>query len=134
MSTFDPEHADRGAGEIAVEISGGIVRLIKEHGGRGPNECRTHIDHDLVIVVMRGGYNRMENTLFEDGKFLDVRQMRHIFQDTMEARFSEVIARATGRAVSAFMSASHQRPDFQMEIFMLESDAVAEDPAADPGS
>ena len=69
---------------------------------------------------MRGGYSRLENTLFEDGKFLDVRSMRHAFQDTMEGRFTEVIEGLTGRQVAAFMSASHQRPDFQMEVFILD--------------
>jgi uncharacterized protein YbcI len=70
--------------------------------------------------LMRGGFTRLENTLFEDGKFLDVRTMRHAFQDTMQGRFTEVIERFTGREVAAFMSASHQRPDLQMEVFVLD--------------
>jgi uncharacterized protein YbcI len=69
---------------------------------------------------MRGGYSRMENTLFEDGKWLDVRSMRHTFQDTMKGRFTETIERLTGREVAAFMSASHQHPDFQIEAFVLD--------------
>ena len=76
---------------------------------------------------MRGGFSRFENTLFEDGKFLDVRGMRHAFQDTMEGRLTEVIERLTGRMVAAFMSASHQRPDLQMEVFVLDG-------GPDPGS
>ena len=115
-----PEHAERTHGAISAEISNGIVHLFKVHGDRGPVECRTHIDDDLVVVVLRGGYSRLENTLFEDGKFLDVRRMRHTFQDTMEGRFTEVIEAATGREVAAFMSASHQQPDIQMEMFLLD--------------
>jgi uncharacterized protein YbcI len=95
------------------------VQLVKEHGDRGPTKCRTYIDDDLIIVLLRGGYGRMENTLFEDGKWLDVRAMRHAFQDTMQGRFTEVIERLTGRQVAAFMSASHQRPDLQIEAFVL---------------
>jgi uncharacterized protein YbcI len=72
--------------------------------------------------------------LFEDGKFLDVRQARQSFQDTMEARFTEVIENATGREVAAFMSASHQRPDIQMEIFVLEDDRPTPAASADPAS
>ena len=116
----EPEQAERKRGEIAAEISNGIVRLLKAHADRGPTECRTLIDGDLVIVSMRGGYSRFENTLFDSGKFLDVRSMRHTFQDTMEARFTEVIEQATGREVAAFMSASHQRPDLQMQVFLLD--------------
>ena len=116
-----------------MEISNGIVRLLKAHADRGPVECRTLIDDDLVLVVMRGGYSRLENTLFENGKFLDVRAMRHTFQDTMEGLFTEVIQQATGQEVTAFLSASHQRPDVQLEIFMLDgAHSSTSDGSADP--
>jgi uncharacterized protein YbcI len=108
---------------LPADISNTFVGLLKEHGGRGPTKCRTYIDEDLIIVLMRGGYSRAENTLFEDGKWLDVRSMRQTFQDTMEGRFTDAIEHLTGREVSAFMSASHQRPDIQIEAFVLERDA-----------
>ena len=117
---YEPDQAYRTRGEIAAEISTTLVQLVKEHADRGPTMCRTYIDDDLVIVMMRGGFSRIENTLFEDGKFQDVRSMRHAFQDTMQGRFTEVIERLTGRQVAAFMSASHQRPDLQMEVFVLD--------------
>jgi hypothetical protein len=41
----------------------------------------------------------------------------------MEGRFTETIERLTGRTVVAFMSASHQRPDIQVEMFVLDGDA-----------
>ena len=82
----------QGRGAIEGTISTEFVQLLKEYGGRGPSKCRTLFDEDLIIVLYRGGYNRMEDTLFEDGKWLDVRAARHIFQDTMEGRFTEVIA------------------------------------------
>ena len=130
--SVEPEQAERGRGEMALEISNGIVRLFKAHGDKGPTKCRTHIDDDLIIVTLKGGYSRLENTLFEDGKFLDVRQARQIFQDTMEGRFTEVIERVTGREVAAFMSASHQHPDIQMEIFVLADARPTPAAFADP--
>ena len=102
--------------------------LVKEHADRGPTKCRTYIDDDLIIVLMRGGFSRLENTLFEDGKWLDVRSMRHAFQDTTQGRFTETIERLTGREVAAFMSASHQHPDVQIEA----SCATAAPPAQNP--
>jgi uncharacterized protein YbcI len=118
--SFEPGHADLTRGEIASEISTTIVQMLKEHSGRGPTKCRTYIDDDFVMVLMRGGYTPLENALFENGKFLDVRSTRHAFQDTMEGRFTEVIERITGREVAAFMSASHQQPELQMEVFVLD--------------
>ena len=122
MSVAD--QTSHGPGALAAEISTSFVRLLKEHADRGPTKCRTYIDDDLVIVLMRGGFSRLENTLFEDGKWLDVRAMRHALQDTMEGRFTETIERLTGREVAAFMSATHQHPDLQLEAFVLDGSAA----------
>ena len=107
-------------GELSSEISTKFVQLLKQFSGKGPTQCRTYYDGDLVTVVLRGGYTAAEGTLFEDGKWLDVRAARHAFQDTMEGRFTAELERLTGRQVHAFMSASHQSPDLQVEIFVLE--------------
>jgi uncharacterized protein YbcI len=129
--SVEPAQPERTHGEIVAEISTAFVQLLKEHADRGPTRCRTYIDDDLVIVLMRGGFSQLENTLFEDGKFLDVRKMRHTFQDTMEGRFREVIESSTGREVAAFMSASHQHPDLQVEVFVLDGgDPTAAEAAA----
>jgi uncharacterized protein YbcI len=123
---------DKGApqqrgGELGATISRVFVQLLKEHGDRGPTKCRTYIDDDLIVVLMRGGFSRLENTLFEDGKWLDVRATRHAFQDTMEGRLTETIERLTGRGVAAFMSASHQHPDLQIEAFVLDGGSATPD-------
>jgi uncharacterized protein YbcI len=75
--SFEPDQTHHTRGEIAAEISTTLVHLVKEHADRGPTKCRTYIDDDLVIVLMRGGFSKLENTLFEDGRFLDVRTVRH---------------------------------------------------------
>jgi uncharacterized protein YbcI len=98
---------------------------MKEYGGKGPTKCRTYIDDDFVVVLMRGGFNRAEQTLFEDGKWQDVRHSRHALQDTMEGRFTETLERLTGRQVHAFMSASNQEPDLQVQMFVLDRHAGA---------
>lgn len=130
--SVEPDQAARTGGHLAEQISTRFVQLIKEHGDRGPTKCRTYIDDDLVIVLMRGGFSRLENTLFEDGKWLDVRTTRQTFQDTMEGRLTETIESLTGREVCAFMSASHQRPDMQIEMFVLDRRADDQQSSADP--
>jgi uncharacterized protein YbcI len=132
--SIEPTEGARTGGHLAEQISNSFVQLIKEHGDRGPTKCRTYIDDDLIIVLMRGGYSRLENTLFEDGKWLDVRTTRQTFQDTMEGRLTETIERLTGREVSAFMSASHQRPDIQIEMFVLERRREERQSSADPAT
>jgi uncharacterized protein YbcI len=133
MSTPDLHPTDaaamRGAvhqgGPLRQELSNAMVALFKEHFGRGPADCRTYLEPDLVVVVMTGGYHAGEQTLFEAGKWHEVRQARMSWQDTMEVRFVETIERLTQRSVKAFMSANHQSPDVTIELFVLDRDDVA---------
>jgi uncharacterized protein YbcI len=118
------QEVTQSVGAMEGRISTEIVQQLKEQSGRGPTQCRTYFAEELVIVLLRGGYNRMEDSLFEDGKWLDVRASRQTFQDTMEGRFTEVIERLTGREVAAFMSASHQDPDLQIEAFVLTAQSA----------
>jgi uncharacterized protein YbcI len=107
-------------GPLRQELSNAIVGLFKEFYGRGPADCRTYLEPDLVVVVMTGGYHAAEQTLFEAGRWHEVRSARMSWQDSMEARFIETIERLTHRQVKAFMSANHQSPDVTVELFLLE--------------
>ena len=106
-------------GPLRQELSNAIVALFKQYYGRGPADCRTYLEVDLVVVVMTGGYHAAEQTLFEAGKWHDVRHARLAWQDSMEVRFTEAIERLTNRKVKAFLSASHQDPDVSVELFVL---------------
>lgn len=109
-------------GPLRQELSNAIVGLFKEYYGRGPADCRTYLEPDLVVVVMTGGYHAAEQTLFEAGRWHEVRQTRMSWQDTMQARFVKTIEGLTRREVKAFMSANHQSPDITVELFVLERD------------
>ena len=112
-------------GVLRQDISNAIVGLYKEHYGKGPTRCRTYLQPELVIVVLGEGYTAAEQTLFEAGKWYEVRQARQIWQDTMKERFVATIERLTGANVIAFMSASHQDPDLAVEMFVFEPQEAA---------
>jgi uncharacterized protein YbcI len=120
-----PPPVDPGDGELRQQLSNAIGGLFKQYPGRGPSDCRTYLEPDLVIVVMAGGYTAAEQTLFEAGKWHEVRQAPLAWQDSMESRFIETIQRLTGRTVTAFLSASRQNADITVELFVLESEARA---------
>ena len=61
-------------GPLRQELSNAIVALFKQYFGRGPADCRTYLEPDLVVVVMTGGYHAAEQTLFEAGKWHEVRR------------------------------------------------------------
>ena len=118
---MDPGSAPVAHTELA-NISRRIVQLFKEFYGRGPTKAKTYYQDDMVVVLMRGGFTRAEETLVQAGKGDAVIKQRMDFQDVMVDRFKAVIEEETRREVVAFMSGSHQHPDLLCEVFVLKGD------------
>ena len=115
-----PEREAAASGDVRTQISDGLVALLKEYYGRGPERTKTYVTDDLVVCVLRGGFTRVERTLLEGGHGDDVIRQRMAFQAVMRERFEAVVEAATGRKVIGFMSGNQQEPDMICEIFVLE--------------
>jgi uncharacterized protein YbcI len=114
-------------GETRTAISDGLVGLLKDFYGVGPTQAKTYYLDDLVVCLLRGGFTRVEQTLFDEGRGAAVIQQRLEFQHVMRHRFTSVVEAATGRHVVGFMSGSQQDPDMICEVFVLApTDLVAE--------
>ena len=107
-------------GDVRTAISDGIVALLKEFYGRGPDRTKTYVNGDLVVCLLRGGFTRVEQTLRDGGHGDDVIRQRMAFQDVMRERFCDVVETATGRRVIGFMSGNQQGPDIMCEVFILD--------------
>jgi uncharacterized protein YbcI len=122
----------RAEGDTRGNISRRIVQLHKEFYGKGPTKAKTYLNGDLVVVLMRGGFTRVEETLLQEGRGDSVIQQRSDFQGVMFERFKEVIEEETGRTVVAMMSGTHQHPDLLGEMFVLEpTDILGDEPDTD---
>ncbi|HZN88151.1 MAG TPA: Na-translocating system protein MpsC family protein [Thermoleophilaceae bacterium] len=119
----DAQAADP-SGDVRTAISDGIVALLKEFYGRGPDKTKTYVNGDLVVCLLRGGFTRVEQTLREGGHGDDVIRQRMAFQDVMRDRFTKVVEDATGRSVIGFMSGNQQDPDMICEIFVLAQNSL----------
>ena len=120
------------SGEIQRNISRRIVALHKEYYGKGPTRVKTYYYDDAILVLMRGGFTKVEETLLAEGRGDAVIEQRMEFQEVMSDRYREVIQHETGRTVVAFMSGSHQGPDLSAEIFVLETTDLLSNPGAGP--
>ena len=126
MASADvPERQSAAAeGDIRTAISDGLVGLLKEYYGRGPEQAKTYVNDDLVVCLLRGGFTPVEQTLREGGHGEEVIRQRMVFQDVMRERFEQVVEEATGRRVVGFMSGNQQDPDMICEVFVLAHNEV----------
>jgi uncharacterized protein YbcI len=111
-------------GKLLSAISTSIVKLVREHYGRGPIKAKTYALDDIVVVVMRGsGFTPLEQTMMDspDADSAErVVAMREDFQRMMARRYRETIEQLTGRKVMAFLSQAHVEPDITMEVFFID--------------
>ena len=123
-TTPDTQSPPRSHGDVLTAVSDGLVALMKEYFGRGPTRAKAYYHDDLVICLLRGGFSRVEQTLWEGGRGAAVIQQRMDFQELMRERFNAVIESATGRQVIGFMSGNEQSPDIMCEVFILAGSVV----------
>jgi uncharacterized protein YbcI len=128
----DIQSAKQRHGEQLTAVSDGLVALLKEFYGHGPTRAKTYYQDDLVVCVLRGGFSRVEQTLLDSGRGTAVIQQRMEFQEVMRGRFTDVVAKATGRAVIGFMSGNQQEPDLMCEVFILGPTDLIEDDEISP--
>ena len=111
-------------GEMLSAISTGIVKLLREHYGRGPIKAKSYAIDDIIVCVLRGsGFTALEQTMMDssDADRTDrVVAMREDFQRLMAERYKALIERLTGREVMAFLSQAHVEPDITLEVFFID--------------
>ena len=103
-----------------LEISNGIVQLMSNHYGRGPNKAKTFVVDHYVLVVLEDLLTRAETTMVENGHADMVRDMRITFQADMADEFKGVVEGALGRKVLTYQSQIVFDPPMGFEIFVLE--------------
>jgi uncharacterized protein YbcI len=113
---------DRGErGQMLAALSNAVVSIHKQFYGKGPTKARAHMLHDVVVVVLDGGFTRGEHTLSDHGFQREVLQSRMAMQNSVEAEFRTAVETILGRPVRSFMSANDPANDLQAEIFVLYS-------------
>ena len=97
-----------------------MVRLHKEHLGRGPTKARTYFaGPDTLVSILEDSMTPVERSLTEMGQHARVREIRLLFQYTAEQSFIEAVERATGRTVRSFISGIDAKTDVSTEVFVL---------------
>jgi uncharacterized protein YbcI len=110
----------RTRGEVAAEISNGIVKLFSEYYGRGPVKAKTFLMDNYSVTVLEDTLTTAESTLVKAGRHEMVRDFRLAFQGEMAGRFKGVVELATKRRVLTYQSQLTFDPDHCFEFFVLD--------------
>ena len=116
----EKEESERRLSSLA-EISREMVRIYKVQFGRGPTKARTAFaGPDLVVCTLEDSLTPVERRMADAGDHERLRDLRLYFQHVTEGQFREVIERALGRKVRAFVSGMDTTKDVAAELFYLE--------------
>jgi uncharacterized protein YbcI len=104
------------------DISRAMVRLYKEHFGRGPETVWTrYAGPDCVVSILGNSLTPVEITMREMGEAQRLRDTLLMFQHAAEPKFRAAVEKITGRRVIGFMSGIDVHNDISSEVFTLEA-------------
>jgi uncharacterized protein YbcI len=126
MSAEEQVPSEEHHGSQMLEISNAMVRIYKEHFGRGPTQARSMwVGDDIITVILENTFTQAERYLVEAGEHQRIRETRLIFQYASVAQFCDPIERITGRKVRAFISGTDTAVDgLSVETFVLHRSSI----------
>ena len=123
-------HSDQqqAEGYVLAEVSNEMVRLYKDHFGRGPTKVRTRwAGPDVLVCTLEDTLAPAEKSLVRLGEHERLRDMRMFFQYATLKDFCEPVERLTGRTVKAFISGIDTTADgLSAELFVLHPEGSEE--------
>src|SRR3954469_19630475 len=86
-------------GQVLLDLSNAVVRIHKQFYGKGPTKARSHLQHNLLTVILEGGFTRSEQTLHEHGHDREVVQARLAMQESVATELRSAVTSILGRSV-----------------------------------
>jgi uncharacterized protein YbcI len=101
-------------------VANAIVRLYKEHFGRGPTRAKAaYADEDTLICTLRDSLTPAEKSMARLGEHNRLRDLRMFLQYSSEPEFRATVEEITGRQVESFISGVDTANDVACEVFYL---------------
>jgi len=118
-------------GQIEASISEAIIKFEKEYMGRGPDETRTYIIDDMIIVRLRRVLTPAEHHLAgmsdeTTGRTL-IKQVRTELLEKARPLLEQIIIDLTGRKIKSLHTDISTITGERVIIFTLESPVVFAD-------
>jgi uncharacterized protein YbcI len=109
--------------KLEADLSESFIKLQRDLIGRGPQETKTYIVQDMVIVRFKGVLTVEERHLVdhEKGKIL-VKQMRQVLREMYSRNFEEIVEQHTGCKVLSSHSDISTKTGERIEVFVVDKD------------
>ena len=110
-------------GEMEAEISEAMVRFEIDYMGRGPQEARTHIIEDMVLVRLKGVLTPAEQQLTKSADGVElIKRMRATLIENAKPLLSQVIGDITRAKVVGLHTDISTVAGERVIVFTLERD------------
>ena len=110
-------------GEIEADISAAIIKFEKEYMGRGPDETKTFIIDDMVLVRLRGVLTPAEQKLASAGDANGgrslIKQVRSELLERGRVLLENIVNEITGRRVTSLHTDISTLTGERVIIFVL---------------
>ncbi|OEU44651.1 MAG: hypothetical protein BBJ60_10430 [Desulfobacterales bacterium S7086C20] len=84
-------------GQMEAEISNALIAFEKEHMGRGPEDVKTHIIQDMVMIRLKGVLTPAERHLAQDEEGVQlIKQVRAKLLENSHKLLADVMENITG--------------------------------------
>lgn len=109
--------------KLEAEISSALIKYQREMLGRGPQEAKTYIVHDMVITRFKGVLTTEEKHLVhhDKGKIL-VKKMRQILREMYSDEYENIVENFTQCKVLSSHSDISTKTGERIEVFIVDKD------------
>lgn len=122
-------------GQLEAEISEAIIKFEKEYMGRGPDETKTYILDDMVLIRLRGVLTPAERNLARinggsQGRAL-IKQVRIELLEKARVMLETLVQDITGRKMRSLHTDISTSTGERVIIFTLDGSPLFEDRKAE---
>ncbi|MFB7142231.1 DUF2294 domain-containing protein [Gottfriedia sp. NPDC056225] len=107
--------------KLEIELSEAFIKFQRELIGRGPQEAKTYIVEDMIILRFKGVLTTEEKHLVSHhtGKGL-VKKMRQVLREMYSKEYEEIVEKHTGFKVLSSHSDTSTNTGERIEVFVMD--------------
>ena len=119
--------SSRTKGQVEAAVTEAITQYERDHLGRGPEEAKTFIVENLVVVRLQGILSPAEKQLSEEDDGIElIKQMRRRIIESSSDDLHTLVTKETGAEVESMHADISARTGERLFVFSLADDLEAQ--------